>query len=28
MWSDQWMAAVMRVDPDGRVAVFKVFAPV
>jgi hypothetical protein len=28
MWADQWVAAVMRVDPDGRVAVFKVFAPV
>ena len=27
LWADQWMAAVMRVDPDGRVAVFKVFAP-
>ena len=28
MWADQWVAAVMRVDPDRRVAVFKVFAPV
>jgi D-alanyl-D-alanine carboxypeptidase len=27
MWADQWAAAVMRVDPDGRVAVFQVFAP-
>jgi CubicO group peptidase (beta-lactamase class C family) len=28
MWAEQWVALVMRVDPDGRVAVFKVFAPV
>jgi hypothetical protein len=28
MWADQWMAAVMRLDPDGRVAVFKIFAAV
>jgi D-alanyl-D-alanine carboxypeptidase len=27
MWADQWVAAIMRVDPDGRVAVFKIFAP-
>jgi D-alanyl-D-alanine carboxypeptidase len=28
MWANQWAAAVMRVDPDGHVAVFKVFMPV
>jgi len=28
MWANQWAAVVMRVDPDGQVAVFKVFAPV
>ena len=27
MWADQWLAAVLRLEPDGRVASFMVFAP-
>lgn len=27
MWADQWLAAILRRDPDGRVASFKIYAP-
>lgn len=27
MWANEWLAAVLRRDPDGRVASFKIYAP-